>query len=267
MKSVFERVAPARRDRLEVRIVMRDAMFVLRFEPVAFDHLQIQRQTDRKVRLQRGIETDHQQFHRIFHAHLRIIAADDDRSAVFGLADLEERGVPARLDEVAFGVDHEQPRLHAGNLPCDDDRRREAPPALHPVRILAFRDDRSQQLADFGRDLEHGRRFEDDVVPLVRFLHPFFELADDRLRAGQIAGRQQRDDPLARDVPGEHLAKDRDIVDAGIGARIAHQDESLVEHHAHAIRHLDFPLGRFTAALAAALPPHRLRARLTWCRN
>src|SRR3546814_4455362 len=62
----------------------------------------------------------------IFEAHLAVVPADQNRPAVLGLTDLEERGVPARLDEVAFRIDQEQPRLHALDLSGDDQRRGEA---------------------------------------------------------------------------------------------------------------------------------------------
>ena len=156
MKRAFQSIPPTRGNRPKIGIVVSDAMFVRRLEDIALDDLEIEGQTDRQVGLERGIEADHQELHGIFHAHRAIVPADDDRTAILGLADLEKRSIVARLDEIAFGIDHEQARLHPGNLSGDDDRSGEAPLSPVSVGVLALSYDRPQQLANLGGHLKHG---------------------------------------------------------------------------------------------------------------
>ena len=72
-------------------------------ETVSLVQEQVERQADRQVRLQRRVERHHQQLDRRLEAHVRIIGPHQDRAAIFGLADLEEGCLGARLDEITGG--------------------------------------------------------------------------------------------------------------------------------------------------------------------
>ena len=80
--------------------------------------------------------------------------AVDDRLAVLGLAGLEVRRVDARLDEIAFGIDAEQPQRLAADLPADDERRVEADLVLLQVLAVAPLDI-AHRVGDQHRDVEH----------------------------------------------------------------------------------------------------------------
>src|SRR5690606_19868818 len=138
-------VPPARGDRLEIRVVMRGAARVRRLETVAGDRQQIERQADLDVGLESRMERDQQKHQRVLETHRAVVAADQDGAAVLRLADLEEGRVEARLDEVAFGIDQEQARLHALDLSRENDRGGEAAPPPIRVRLLPFLDRRAQQ--------------------------------------------------------------------------------------------------------------------------
>src|SRR3546814_15121292 len=66
------------------------------------------------------------------------------RSAIFGLADLEEGIVLARFDEIPLGIDHEQPRFGALDLAADDQRGAEDRFGHRPFVAMAH-DDRSEE--------------------------------------------------------------------------------------------------------------------------
>ena len=83
--------------------------------------------------------------------------AVDDRLAVLGLAGLEERRVDPGLDEVAFGVDAEQPHGLARDLSADDERRVE--PDLAVLEVLTVAPlDVAHRVGHQHRDVEHRAR-------------------------------------------------------------------------------------------------------------
>ena len=117
------------------------------------------------------------------------------RLAVFALADLEVAGVGRRLDEVALGVDVEQARRLAADLPADEEVRADVDVVLLQVRPVALLD-LAQRVADQPRDLEHRRRVP-QVELLVARACALVERVERVLRDRQVARRQRDDDALA----------------------------------------------------------------------
>ena len=72
---------------------------------------EIERQADRQVRADRRVHRNERAFRGFTQRHAAADHAVDDRLAVLRLADLEIRGVGRGLDEVAGGVDMEEPGL------------------------------------------------------------------------------------------------------------------------------------------------------------
>ena len=165
------------------------------------------------------------------------------------LADLEIGRVRSRLDEIASRIDHEQPVAPALALAADQDRG---------VRASAFRLDRIaiavlqslHRLADQLGHAIHAGGVEDrlDVRIFRRSLDRLFEPGDDALRDREVAGGRHADRALARAFPGEHLREARDVVDAGIGARVGQQHEAVGDAHSDAIGH-----GRMCPRIIAAV--------------
>ena len=109
--------------------------------------------TDRLLRI---VESNDTSTHLVASAKRRRARdhAVDDRLAVLGFAGLEERRVDPGLDEVAFGIDAEQPHRLAGDLPADDERRVEAD--LVVLEVLAVAPlDVAHRVRHQHRDLEH----------------------------------------------------------------------------------------------------------------
>ena len=83
--------------------------------------------------------------------------AVDDRLAVLGFAGLEVGRVDARLDEIALGIDPEQPQRLAADLAADDERGVEADLVLLQVLAVAPLDV-AHRVRDQHRDVEHRPR-------------------------------------------------------------------------------------------------------------
>ena len=69
---------------------------------------------------------------------------------------------------------------------------------------------------------------------------------DHRLRAGEISGAQQDNDPVARALEDGHLAEFRVVVDARVGAGVGREDDSVMQKDANTIGHA---LGRLGVAI------------------
>src|SRR4030095_7948567 len=82
--------------------------------------------------------------------------AIDNRLAILGLAGLEERRGLFRLDEIAFGIDPEQARRLAADLPAYDERGVESLAFLQVLTVSSF--DVAHRVGDQDRDVEHRAR-------------------------------------------------------------------------------------------------------------
>ena len=165
--------------------------------------------------------------------------AIDDRLAVLGFAGLEVGRVDSGLDEIALGIDPEQPQRLAADLPADDERGVEADLVLLQVRAVAPLDV-AHRVGDQHRDVEHRPRAP-EVGGRVAGVAALVQHADHRLRSGEVAGAQQDDDAVAAALEHGHLAEPGDVVHAGVGARVRREDHPRVEHYAYAVRHSPRP--------------------------
>ena len=161
--------------------------------------------------------------------------AVDDRLAVLGLAGLEVWRVDASFDEIALGIDPEQPRRFAADLPADDERGVEAD--LVVLQVLAVAPlDVAHRVRDQHRHVEHRPRGP-QVGNRIAGRAALVEHPDHRLRAGEVAGTQQDDDAVTVALEHRHLAEFGDVVHAGVGAGVRREDDPVVELDADAIGH------------------------------
>ena len=72
---------------------------------------------------------------------------------------------------------------------------------------------------------------------LSGFSIPSAEQVDDALRHREIAGGGEHHDALARPLEEMQLAKGRDIVEPGVGARVGDHDEAVAHENATTIGH------------------------------
>jgi hypothetical protein len=122
LKASFKRVTPTARNGLEVGIILFDAAAMRHLQGALLHGLKVKRHPDRQVRLQGRVEGDVQKLDRFLETHAGVIGAQQDRPAIFGFTDLEKGCLLARLDKIAFRIDHEQARLDAGDLASHDHR-------------------------------------------------------------------------------------------------------------------------------------------------
>src|SRR5258706_9588195 len=161
--------------------------------------------------------------------------AVDDRLAVLGLAGLKVRRVEAGFDEIALGVDPEQPWRLTADLPADDERGIEAHLAFLQVLTVAPLDI-THRIRDQHRDIEH-RPCTPQVLGRIADSAALVQYADNSLRSGEISGAQQHDNTIAAPLEHRHLAELGDVVETGIGAGVRGENHPLVEHHAYAVGH------------------------------
>src|SRR6185312_4811830 len=122
-KRLTQGLAPARTDALEILVIGVDAHVARDAELVALDDDEVERQSDGEVRADGRVHRHDRALHRFVQAAGATEHAIDDRLAVLRLADLEVARVARRLDEVAGGVDTEQPRRLTLDLPAEREAR------------------------------------------------------------------------------------------------------------------------------------------------
>jgi hypothetical protein len=91
-------------------------------------------------------------------------------------------------------------------------------------------------IADHARGIEHVLGAVDarrDVAVLGRLMQQI----DHGLGDGEVAGREQHQDPLTRLVEGGHFAEGVDLVDPGVGPRIGQEHQPGVHQQADAVSH------------------------------
>src|SRR5262249_20439821 len=141
------------------------------------------------------------------------------------------------LDEIAGGVDHEQPRALALDLAAEQERDVESHvgclerPPFHVVQS-------ADGAADALRGLKHRRRVHQRLgLAGLGILQSLAQHADDRLADREVAGGGDRHDPRARLHEYVQLAEGRDVVDARIGTGIREHYEAVANEDAAAIGH------------------------------
>ena len=86
------------------------------------------------------------------------------------------------------------------------------------------------------------KRFDLGQPPAVlKFLT---DSGHNRLRQGEAAAGEHREDPFTRDHETVHFAADINLVDAGVGAGVRGEDEALVGPDAEAVSHEKWFLGQ-----------------------
>ena len=131
----------------------------------------------------------------------------------------------AGLDEVALGVDAEQPHRLAADLSADDERRVEAdlvrPRRYSPSRRSMSRIASATSIATSNIVRAFHRLATSSPARAALVQH-----ADHRLRSGEVAGAQQHDDAVAAALEHRHLAELGDVVHAGVRARVRREDDA-----------------------------------------
>src|SRR5262245_3176859 len=232
-----QRGRPAFAQVMEIRFPRLDPEIELGIADVAARDENIERQAHAEVRAHGGIDRDQTHLERIVEIDVVGDGAVEHGLAVLVLADLQVRRVLGAFDEIAGGVEHEQPRPLALDLAAQQERDIE--PHVGGFERPAFE---LVQVADGAPDalrrLEHGRgihqRFE---LAGLGIFPALTQDADDRLADREVAGRGDRHDLLARLNERMELAEGRNIVDARIGAGVGKHHEAVADQDATAIRH------------------------------
>lgn len=159
VERISQRLAPSDGNGLKIGVVGLDPLVLTDLETVHVVGLQVERQAHGQVGLDRRIERHHQQFDRIFKAHVRIVSAHQNGAAVLGFADLKVGRVGGGFDKVAFRIDHEQPRLAGGDLSAQNERGVKGGIGVLPGLRVGL-NDLAHQIADDLGDLKHGWRFK-----------------------------------------------------------------------------------------------------------
>ena len=155
---------------------------------------------------------------------------------VLALPDLEERPVVRGPDVVPLGVDEQDVgRPAAPDLPAEQEGRRAVRPDLGQ-RVAVAGGHLAAQPADVERRLEQvvdrGQALAGPGVGQV-----LVDAVEHLLGGGQVARRLQHEDPVGVGLEEVHLAVRADVVDPGVGAGVAQEDESLVEADGQAVGH------------------------------
>ena len=245
-----QRRRPALAQVVKVRLPRLDAVVELGVVDVTPGNHDIERQPDAEIRAHGGIDRHQADLERIVKVDIVGDGAIEHRLAVFVLADLQIGRVLRALDEIAGGVEQEQPRALALDLTAEEERDIE----LHVggFEHLAFDlVEFAHGAADALRGLEHGRRVHQRLGLAGRGIFPAFaQRAHDRLADREVAGRCDRHDAVAGLGEDVQLAEGRDIVDAGVGAGVGEHDQAVADEDSTAIGHGD---GRIPVGLVAPL--------------
>ena len=191
--------------------------------------------TDRLLRI---VESNETSTHLV--ASVRLVGrrdhAIDDGLAVLRFAGLKKSRIVPGLDEIALGVDPEEP-ASGSPLICPP-RMNEA---LKPTSLCSRYDPSRRSMSRIASET---RPATSNIVPRgpqvwssVAGVGALLQHADHRLRAGEIPGAQQDEDPIARALEDRHLAEFREVVDAGVSAGVGREDDAVVQQDPYAIRH------------------------------
>ena len=166
-----------------------------------------------------------------------------------------------RLDEIAGGIDVEQPRSLALDLAAQDERRVELDALLAQrlgVAVVHF----AQRPADAARGFEHVRAVVQVRVALLARV-ALRQHVQHALRDGEVARGHQHEHAVAGTLEHGRLAERADLVDAGIRARIRQEHEARVQQHRYAIRHGSSVNGP-TSRTVADGGPHEKHMTARW---
>ena len=232
---------------VKIRLARLDAVIEIGVADVGAHHQHVDRQADAEIGAHRRVHRDQAGLQRFIELDIVMHGAVEHRLAVFVLADLQIRRVGGAFDEIAGGVDHEQPHPRALDLAAEQERDVE-------IDVLGLQRDAlggvhgADRPADALRRLEHGRRVQERLdIAGGGVFDALGQGRQHRLADRQIAGARDRHDAVARLAEDMEFAKGRDVVEAGIGAGVGDHDQPVPHQHSATIGHSRDPRSRQTA--------------------
>src|SRR4030095_4554285 len=211
-KHLTRTLAPFMAQCSEIRVATIESTTFLQFEAVSFVANQVDRHAHRQVAAHGRIERHQHTLRGLCKGSRARNHAVDDRLAVLRLTGLKLGCVDSCFDEIALGIDPEQPWPLTVDLPTDDEGSVEAELVLLQVLTVA------------SLDIAH--RVAD-----------YHEHADHRLGSGEVSGAQQHDNAVAGAVEHRHLAELGEVVHAGMRTGVRGENHSLFKQYAYTVGH------------------------------
>src|ERR1700677_44378 len=227
--------APFLAERGEIGVPFIESPPPLYFEAVPFVADQVDRHAHRQIAAHGRIERHQYTLRGVCKRRITRNYAVEDRLSVLGFTGLKEGRVDPCFDEIALGIDPEQPNRLPVDLPADDERGIEADAVLFQVPTVAFLDI-AHRVRDQPRDVEHSPGSE-EIGGRVAVSAALRQYADDSLSSGQVSRTQQNDNAVAATLEYRHFAEFGEVVDAGIRTGVRGENHPLVEHYAYAVSH------------------------------
>ncbi|WP_414027450.1 hypothetical protein [Cyanobium sp. ATX-6F1] len=140
----------------------------------------------------------------------------DDRLAVLRFPRLQERGVFAGFDEITFRIHPKQPGHFTLDLTTDQEGSIEPTGRTFQVGAIPLLD-RPHGIGHQAQHIEH-RPCRPQVGVSIAGVGPLTQQADHRLGAGQAAGAEQHQHPIASALEHRHLAEAGEIIHTRMGA-------------------------------------------------
>ena len=193
----------------------------------------------RQVRADGTVHRHEGQLHRLGQRRVEAKISVQDGLAVFVLADLQEWRVRRRLDEVAGGIDQEQPRWLGADLAAHQQAAIEADILLRQRLTILFID-RPHRGADQTGRLKHRRNILQLGEPAIQ-RNPFLQMPPDGLGDREVAGGAQAEHPFAGHFDMLQFGEDGDVVHACIGAGVTQQQQAFAQAETDAIGHAGAP--------------------------
>ncbi len=233
-------------------------------EPVALHDHEIERQPHRQVGANGRVHRHQRALHRLIEAARAPEHAIDDRLAVLRFADLEVTRIRRRFDEIAGGVNAEEPRRFALDLSAQRQRRTEVDAeVLERARVAPMQ--LAQRVAHAAGRLEQIGHRHEGGSPRAAFgaggVDVFLEHAEHRLGDREVPRRLQHQHPIAGLLKHRGLAERADLVDARVRAGIGQEHQPRVQQHGHAIGHWSDAFETRTSTSIISRPPPRRTPR------
>ena len=236
-----KRRRPARAQIVEIGLAGLDAVIEVGLAGIRAHHQHVDRQADAEVGAHGRIHRDQAGLQRFIEFDVVMHGAVEHRLAVFVLADLQIGRIGGAFDEIAGGVDHEQPHPRALDLAAEQERDVEGD--IFRLQGVAFGGVHGADgAADALGSLKHGRRVHQGFdLAGVGIFQTLGQGREHRLADREIAGAGDRHDPLAGLAEDVELAESRNVVEAGIGARVRDHDQAVPHQNSAAISHSQSP--------------------------
>src|SRR6185312_9869194 len=204
--------APFVAERGEIGVPLIESPPPLHFEAVPFVANQVDRHAHRQIAAHSRIERHQYTLCGVCKGRMLRNYAVENRLSVLGLTGLQEGCIDPGFDEIALGIDPEQPYRLAADLPTDDERRVEADVVLFQVSSIAMLDV-AHRVGDQPHDVEH-RPGTHEIGGRVAVSTTLRQYADDGLSSGQVSRTQQNHAAVVATLEYRHLAE------LGVASRI-----------------------------------------------